>query len=97
MIQRALKQQGGCSIEGENMTNDFDHKILICVDCGEEFIFTIGAQEYFAEKGYTEDPKRCKHCYMIHKRGKKDVRPEEVLPEAGVGGNSDGQHSSAST
>lgn len=54
------------------MTTKLSHKILICVDCGEEFIFTVGAQEYFAEKGYTEDPKRCKHCYMIHKRGKSN-------------------------
>ena len=47
-----------CSIEVGNMTTKLSHKILICVDCGEEFIFTVGAQEYFAEKGYTEDPKR---------------------------------------
>ena len=52
------------------MASNTNHRILICVDCNEEFIFTAGAQEYFAEKGYTEDPKRCKHCYMIHKRGK---------------------------
>jgi len=54
------------------MASDLEHKILICADCGEEFIFTVGAQEYFAEKGYTEDPKRCKHCYMLHKRGKEN-------------------------
>ncbi len=43
-------------------------KILICVDCKEEFAFTASAQEYFAEKGYTEDPKRCRTCYAEYKR-----------------------------
>jgi hypothetical protein len=41
------------------MDTVFETKILICADCGEEFVFTIKAQEYFAEKGYTEDPKLC--------------------------------------
>jgi hypothetical protein len=54
-------------------------KILICVECGQEFVFTVNAQEYFAERGYTEDPKRCKHCYMIHKR---DKRPNSTSMEA---------------
>jgi hypothetical protein len=46
---------------------DFKTKILICVDCKEEFAFTAGAQEYFFEKGYTEDPKRCRSCYAEYK------------------------------
>ena len=51
-------------------------KFLVCVECGEEFVFAINAQDYFAEKGYTEDPKRCKHCYMLHKRDKKIIPSE---------------------
>lgn len=53
------------------MSSGFEMKILICADCGEEFVFTIAAQEYFAGKGYTEDPKLCKSCYMQLKRDKK--------------------------
>jgi len=53
------------------MDSGFQTKILICAECGEEFVFTVGAQEYFAEKGYTEDPKLCKSCYMQRKRLKK--------------------------
>ena len=53
------------------MDSGFQTKILICADCGEEFVFTVAAQEYFAEKGYTEDPKLCKTCYMQRKREKK--------------------------
>ena len=53
------------------MDSGFETKILICGDCEEEFVFTVQAQEYFAEKGYTEDPKLCKACYMKRKRDKK--------------------------
>ncbi|UCD18326.1 MAG: zinc-ribbon domain-containing protein [Candidatus Zixiibacteriota bacterium] len=54
------------------MVGGFEPKILICEDCSEEFVFTAAAQEYFAEKGYTEEPKRCKHCYMKYKREKRN-------------------------
>ena len=53
------------------MDSGYQTKILVCADCGEEFVFTVAAQEYFAEKGYTEDPKLCKSCYMQRKRVKK--------------------------
>ena len=53
------------------MDSGFETKILICADCHEEFVFTVAAQEYIAEKGYTEDPKLCKSCYMQRKRDKK--------------------------
>jgi DNA-directed RNA polymerase subunit RPC12/RpoP len=53
------------------MVSGLEPKILVCVECGQEFVFTINAQEYFAEKGYTEEPKRCKHCHMQHKRDKR--------------------------
>lgn len=49
----------------------FEPKILICSECQQEFVFTAAAQQYFAERGYTEDPKRCKTC---HTRYKKDQR-----------------------
>ena len=54
------------------MHNGIEPKILICVECGEEFVFTGAAQEYFADKGYKEEPKRCKHCYMHYKRNRKN-------------------------
>jgi hypothetical protein len=46
-------------------------RILICVDCNEEFVFTVSAQEYFLEKGFTEEPKRCKSCYTQLKKEKR--------------------------
>ena len=82
------------------MASNLEHKILICVDCEEEFIFTAGAQEYFAEKGYTEDPKRCKHCYMIHKRGRDSGEGARasgpMLASESIGGNGKRPNANAS-
>ena len=35
---------------------------LSCVDCGVEFIHSAADQEYYTEKGFTSDPKRCSSC-----------------------------------
>ena len=35
---------------------------LICVDCGVSFIHSAADQEYYAQKGFVSDPKRCTSC-----------------------------------
>lgn len=42
-------------------------KTLSCVECGMEFTFTAGEQEFFASKGYTNEPKRCPTCREARK------------------------------
>lgn len=37
-------------------------KTIVCEDCGENFIFTVREQEFYEEKGFTNEPKRCKVC-----------------------------------
>ena len=37
-------------------------KTLECAECGSSFTFTTGEQEFFASKGYTNEPKRCPNC-----------------------------------
>jgi len=44
-------------------------KKIVCKDCGTEFIFTVGEQEFYAQKGLTE-PKRCKDCRIKAKENK---------------------------
>ena len=39
-----------------------EDKTLTCVDCGNEFVFTAGEQEFYKEKGFDNEPKRCKEC-----------------------------------
>jgi CxxC-x17-CxxC domain-containing protein len=38
-----------------------------CLDCGQEFTFTSGEQEFYAQRGFTEPPKRCPSCRAIRK------------------------------
>ncbi len=40
----------------------YEDKTLVCKDCGAEFVFTAGEQEFFAERGFVNEPKRCKSC-----------------------------------
>jgi len=37
-------------------------KILICIDCGADFAFTVDEQEFYAAHQLTNEPKRCKPC-----------------------------------
>ena len=45
----------------------FEERTLTCADCGETFAFTVGEQEFYAGKGYTNDPKRCQTCRQNRK------------------------------
>ena len=39
-----------------------EDKTIVCKDCGAEFVFTAGEQEFYKEKGFTNEPVRCKPC-----------------------------------
>ena len=41
---------------------EYQDKTIKCVDCGCEFVFTARDQEFYKEKGFTNEPKRCKPC-----------------------------------
>ena len=41
---------------------EFVDRLLICADCGGEFVFTAGEQLFFQDKQFKNDPKRCKPC-----------------------------------
>ena len=43
-------------------------KTLTCRDCGQEFVFTAGEQEFFAEKGFENEPSRCPACRHARKQ-----------------------------
>ncbi|MCL0054088.1 zinc-ribbon domain containing protein [Dehalococcoidia bacterium] len=40
----------------------YQDRNLTCVECGQSFIFSADDQSYHAEKGYTNEPKRCASC-----------------------------------
>lgn len=41
---------------------EYQDRVLKCLDCGAEFVFTVGEQEFYADKGFKNEPKRCKPC-----------------------------------
>jgi len=41
--------------------------VLQCADCGCDFEFTSSEQEFYASKGLTNQPKRCKNCRSARK------------------------------
>ncbi len=53
-------------------------KTLTCVDCGAPFTFSVEDQEFHAQKGFTNEPKRCPNCRTARRS------------ERGGGGGGDG-------
>lgn len=47
----------------------YEDKTLKCKDCGADFVFTAGEQEFYAQNGFTNEPKRCKACRDAKKNG----------------------------
>ncbi len=45
----------------------YQDKSLQCSDCGANFTFSAQDQEFFAQKGYTNEPKRCPTCRATRK------------------------------
>lgn len=43
-------------------------KVLNCKDCGSEFVFTEGEQEFYKEKGFENEPQRCPDCRKAKKQ-----------------------------
>ena len=37
----------------------FEDKTLVCKDCGKEFVWTAGEQEFYASRGFENQPQRC--------------------------------------
>ena len=41
---------------------DFSDRVLKCVSCGNDFVFTADEQLFFRAKQFANDPKHCKEC-----------------------------------
>jgi CxxC-x17-CxxC domain-containing protein len=58
-------------------------KTLTCRDCGENFVFTAGEQEFYATKGYTNEPGRCPSCRATRKETRSGDRGGSYRPGNG--------------
>ena len=57
----------------------YTDKTLVCKECGKEFVFTAGEQEFYAEKGFQNEPQRCRECRNARKN---NARPEREMFDA---------------
>ena len=47
-------------------------KTLTCRDCGQAFTFTVGEQDFYASRGFTNTPSRCPDCRAARKSARGD-------------------------
>ncbi|MBO8128785.1 MAG: zinc-ribbon domain containing protein [Peptococcaceae bacterium] len=58
----------------------FQDKTLQCRDCGAEFVFTAGEQEFYQEKGFQNEPARCPACRAAKKAQRRGGVPRQMYP-----------------
>ncbi|MGD8401707.1 MAG: zinc-ribbon domain containing protein [Bacillota bacterium] len=46
----------------------YTDKTLTCKECGQTFTFTAGEQEFYASKGFENEPSRCQTCRNARKQ-----------------------------
>ena len=64
----------------------YEDKTLKCKECGADFIFSAGEQEFYAEKGFQNEPQRCKACRDARKNAAKPAREMFIATCASCGG-----------
>jgi CxxC-x17-CxxC domain-containing protein len=52
----------------------YTDKPLVCRDCNQSFMFTSGEQEFFASRGFTNEPSRCPECRANRRRDNDGYR-----------------------
>ena len=62
----------------------YQDKTLVCKDCGAEFVFTAGEQEFYAEKGFQNEPQREMHTAICANCGKEAKVPFEPTSDKPV-------------
>ena len=62
----------------------YQDKQITCSDCGTTFTFGVRDQEFFASKGFTNEPKRCPSCRAAKKQstgcGYGSSAPRQMYP-----------------
>lgn len=64
------------------MADDYKSYEISCVSCDTKFLFSVGEQKFYAEKGLANRPKRCKSCRFARNRTKAKtpaVRPQPLV------------------
>jgi CxxC-x17-CxxC domain-containing protein len=71
----------------EAQPSDLKSKNLSCVDCQNPFIFSTGEQEFYRNRGFLHEPKRCPNCRTSKRLRNSDkpvVATEITCVECGI-------------
>jgi CxxC-x17-CxxC domain-containing protein len=58
---------GFLSISRKGAELSFQDRTMACRDCGQDFVWTAGEQEFYAQRGLTNEPRRCPDCRRARK------------------------------
>ena len=58
----------GYQISTTEPESEFEDASIQCIDCAQEFIWTVGEQVFFRDKQLQNPPKRCKDCKKAKNR-----------------------------
>ena len=51
----------------------YEDKNLVCEECSKEFVFSAGEQEFYAQKGLVNIPKRCPECRKARRQKSRNL------------------------
>lgn len=74
MSQFESKVSNGNPVKDSEKETELEDKTIVCIDCNKDFIWSVGEQVFFRDKGLQNPPKRCKPCKQA-----KNERIEAVL------------------
>ena len=52
----------GITEQASTSDAQLEDKTINCIDCSKDFIWSVGEQSFFRDKGLQNPPKRCKPC-----------------------------------
>jgi len=59
----------------------YQNKSLICKDCGTPFDFSVRDQMFYAEKGFENEPQRCRQCRSVREEQRATAGPPAGVRE----------------
>lgn len=65
LLTRALSESDSAPRGVSNFV--YTDQLITCVDCGNQFTFTAGEQEFYEQKGFQNKPSRCPDCRQARK------------------------------
>lgn len=57
----------------------YQDEVLVCRECGNEFVFSGNEQAFYAERGFLNRPRRCQECRASLRAQSAAIRPKREM------------------